>query len=353
MGRMPRLLMSICAGAILAGSAHAAAAADAGHLSILTYNVHGLPWPLASNRPAAMIAIAAQLRIMRLEHRQPDVVALQEAFGDEAKKIGRAAGYRYMAVGPGIADRSTIATSAADRKFLAAGSYLSGEGVGKRVDSGLAIFSDHPILAVRRIVYPVCAGYDCLANKGALAATILAPGGRKVTVLDTHLNSGRSSGVSKPRRRYAHGRQLAQVSAFAAAIEAAGEPLLLAGDFNVGHDPVRLRNFSNLFGSKQGSLKVASTACRNDPSCRFVQTPSLVESLLRAKDWLLYRASAKVGIRPTAITAPFGRDRNGAMLSDHIGLVARYLIEPLGVVKNRIARRSTLPTTHARALRAA
>ena len=352
MGRIPRLLMSICAGTILAGSAPAAAAADTGHLSIMTYNVHALPWPLASNRPAAMIAIAARLRLMRLEHRQPDVVALQEAFGDEAKAIGRAAGYRYMAIGPGIADRSTIATSVADRKFLADGSYFSGEGMAKRVDSGLVIFSDHPIAAVRRIVYPVCAGYDCLANKGALAATIVAPGGKRVTVLDTHLNSGHASGVGKPRRYYAYGRQIAQVSAFAATIEAAGEPLLMAGDFNVGHDRVRRRYFSAWLGAKRGAPGVAATACRADPSCALAATPSLTESLGRAKDWLLYRASATIGIRPTAITAPFGRDRDGAMLSDHIGIVASYLIGPLRRARSRFARSSTLIQTPAHAPRA-
>lgn len=353
MGWIPRLLMSVFLGGILAGSAQAAPSMPGDRLSVMSYNVHGLPWPLASDRPAAMVAIAARLRAMRIAHTQPGVVALQEAFGDDAKAIGRAAGYRYMAVGPGVAAPASFATSTSDRKFLAEGSFLKGEGLGKRVDSGLVIFSDYPIVAVRRIVYPVCAGYDCLANKGALAATIIAPGGRTVTVLDTHLNSGNSSGVGKPRRRYAHGRQIVQVAAFAAAIEAAGEPLLLAGDFNVGHDPVRRRNFSAWLNSREGAPGVAAIACRIDPSCTLAATPSLAESLRRAKDWLLYRASASVRIRPTAITAPFGRDRDGAMLSDHIGIAASYLIEPLRTVKIRLARGTASRTRPARKLRSA
>ena len=350
-----RLLLSAGAGLAIVGTAHAAAqgapggALATGRLSLMTYNVHGLPWPLASGRPAAMIAIASRLRAMRMAHRQPDVVALQEAFGDDAKAIGRAAGYRYMAVGPGAADGSTLALNEADRRFLVRGSMFDGEGIGKRLDSGLVIFSDYPIAAVRRIVYPVCAGYDCLANKGALAVTILGPGGQPVAVLNTHLNSGHASGVPKPRRYYAYGRQVAQVAAFAAAIEATGVPLLLAGDFNVGHDPVRRRAFGAWLASARSAPAVAAADCRIDPGCSIVATPSLAESLHRAKDWLMYRASTTTRIRPTAISAPFGRERDGAMLSDHIGIAASYLLEPLRAAGVRLARKAAPhhPSTHA------
>ena len=355
MTEIARILLSGCAALAIVGSAHAASpgkrvpAPATSQLSVMTYNVQDLPWPLASGRPAAMIAIASRLRAMRQVHRQPDVVALQEAFGDDAKAIGRAAGYRFMAVGPSVADVSTIGLNGLDRRFLAGGSVLDGEGIGKRLDSGLVIFSDYPITAVRRIVYPVCAGYDCLANKGALAATILGPGARSVTVLDTHLNSGRASGVAKPRRYYAYGRQVAQVAAFAAAIEATGVPLLLAGDFNVGHDPVRRRTFGAWLASARYAPGVAAAACRTDPGCELAATPSLSESLDRAKDWLMYRASATMGIRPIAFSAPFGRDRNGTVLSDHIGIAASYLFEPLRAGSVRLTRTTALRPAAGRA----
>ena len=46
------------------------------------------------------------------------------------------------------------------------------------VGSGLQILSDYPILRVRRMAFPAfaCAGYDCLANKGALLVTVRLPG---------------------------------------------------------------------------------------------------------------------------------------------------------------------------------
>lgn len=347
MSTIGKLALGVFVGLAMAGSAHARSesgrpvAPSTAQLSVMTYNVRGLPWPLASGRPAAMTAIASRLRAMRQAHRQPDVVALQEAFGVDAKSIGRAAGYRYMAVGPGVADASTIALNEADKRFLAGGSVFDGEGIGRRLDSGLVIFSDFPITAVRRIVYSVCAGYDCLANKGALAATILGPGGRAVAVLDTHLNSGRASGVAKPRRYYAYGRQVAQFAAFAAAIEATGVPLLLAGDFNVGRDPGRRRAFGAWLASARHAPGVAATACRADPGCAFAATASLAEALKRAKDWLMFRGSTTTGIRPKAIGALFGRERSGPMLSDHIGIVARYLIEPTRAARARMKSGAT------------
>ena len=51
-----------------------------GTLSVLTYNVKGLPWPLASGRPEAFSAMADRLRDMRAEGRNPHIVVLQEAF---------------------------------------------------------------------------------------------------------------------------------------------------------------------------------------------------------------------------------------------------------------------------------
>lgn len=355
MAGIARLLIGVSAILVMAGNAHVAARSTRpfqpapGHLSLMTYNVQGLPWPLASGRPTAMVAIASRLRAMRLANRQPEVVALQEAFGDDAKAIGRSAGYRYMAVGPGAADGSTLALNAADRRFLVRGSMLDGEGIGKRLDSGLVIFSDYPIAAVRRIVYPVCAGYDCLANKGALAVTILGPGGQPVAVLNTHLNSGHASGVPKPRRYYAYGRQIAQVAAFAAAIEATGVPLLLAGDFNVGHDPARRRAFGAWLASARSAPGVAASACRADPGCSLMATPSLAESLHRAKDWLMYRSSTTTRIRPTVISVPFGRERDRTMLSDHIGIAASYLLEPLRAVGVRLARKAAPHPPGARA----
>ena len=50
----------------LAGTAAGTSAAEPDRtVSVMTYNVHGVPWPVADDRSAALSAIAAQLRSMR------------------------------------------------------------------------------------------------------------------------------------------------------------------------------------------------------------------------------------------------------------------------------------------------
>jgi endonuclease/exonuclease/phosphatase family metal-dependent hydrolase len=269
-----------------------------------------------------MSAIAARLRRMRAAGIQPDVVALQEAFGADAKGIGRAAGYRYVALGPS-ATLPTVAPSAADRTFSAGGSLVRGEGWGMRLDSGLAIFSDHPILAARHIAFSSCAGYDCLANKGALAVLIAVPGSGPITVVDTHLNAARASGVDRARHRRAFERQVEELAAFNRSVAQPGTALLVAGDFNVGHDPVRDAAFRSRLTSSGDALSIAAAACLASRRCAVTGRADVGTSLARRKDWLLYRAARSGIVHPIAFAAPFGRERDGTMLSDHVGVMVR------------------------------
>src|SRR4051794_1437093 len=79
-------------------------AAPAHDVSILTYNIEGLPWPLAVGRPAAFIAIENRLRELRSSGRQPQVLVLQEAFTRQAKAVGANSGYPFVAMGGATTD---------------------------------------------------------------------------------------------------------------------------------------------------------------------------------------------------------------------------------------------------------
>lgn len=293
-------------------------------LSVLSYNVHGLPWPVARDRPAALEAIAAGLRTLRLEGQQPHLVALQEAFVPDAKAIGRRAGYRYFAFGPGQNDAAP-SQSDADRAFAQAGSYWKGEKEGKRADSGLAIFSDYPIIAVRRIAYGTCAGFDCLSNKGAMAAEVAVPGlAAPVTFVNTHLNSNHASFASDERALYAYRRQIDMFGAFVANVAPAGSHLLIAGDFNVGHTIARRAYFSSRLLRGRYGLSAVQLNCWRGSSCIAKEDAGVRLSLKRARDWLLYRSSAMPGFVPVGLSAPFGPSADGSMLSDHVGIAAAY-----------------------------
>src|SRR3546814_13308251 len=55
-----------------------------GSLSVLTYNVKGLPWPIAWNRAEALERIASRLRASHTLRRAPQVIVMPEEFTAEA-----------------------------------------------------------------------------------------------------------------------------------------------------------------------------------------------------------------------------------------------------------------------------
>jgi hypothetical protein len=114
--------------------ANPAASPAARDVSLMTYNVHGLPWPIAEDRSADLEAIGTRLRAMRAVGEQPGIVVLQEAFVANAKAIGQTAGYRYSAFGPG---EDAAPVSRADDDFVSDGSRMVGERLGKHVDDRL------------------------------------------------------------------------------------------------------------------------------------------------------------------------------------------------------------------------
>jgi endonuclease/exonuclease/phosphatase family metal-dependent hydrolase len=286
-----------------------------GALSVLSYNVEGLPWPLTHGRTQAAARIAQQLQALRRLGQEPHVIAVQEAFGTAQKAIGAAAGYRYAAFGPSAAFNSSPLTTATERTFIAQAEALHGETEGAFEDSGLAIFSDYPILGVERVAFPryACAGYDCLANKGILAVALRVPGRTApLIVLDTHLNSRTASGVGEARSLQAYQRQVDMVGDVVGRLGGTGSQVVLAGDFNVGDDPARLSYLSQVLdGSKQ--MKVAASEMTCGAECRVV---SRAPTVSRSKTIIFYRG-------PTPISKAgweFGNLADGEHLSDHVGV---------------------------------
>jgi endonuclease/exonuclease/phosphatase family metal-dependent hydrolase len=295
------------------------AAPAPGPVTLLSYNVEGLPWPLTHGRTAAAASIAAELRAMHDRGDGPQVVAVQEAFGAAQKAIGTAAGYRFVAFGPSADDAGAAATTPQERAFLADASLWHGETAGAREDSGLAIFSDYPILWARRVAFPrfACAGYDCLANKGMLAVALRVPGRiTPLVVVDTHLNARAASGVANDRSLFAYQRQADALRAFIGSVGGGGASVVLAGDFNVGNDPERQAYLAQaLVGGDGMSLAASETACGT--TCRVIApTPTLA----RAKTVVAYRGTLTAEGQPRS----FGTLADGDRLSDHIGVMRRF-----------------------------
>ena len=295
------------------------AAPAAGPVTLLSYNVEGLPWPLTHGRGAAAASIAAELRAMHDRGDGPQVVAVQEAFGDAQKAIGSNAGYRYVAYGPSADQAAAAPATDAERAFLRHASLWHGETAGAHEDSGLAIFSDYPILWAKRVAFPrfACAGYDCLANKGMLAVALRVPGrATPLIVVDTHLNARAASGVGSDRSLFAYQRQTDSLRAFIGDLGADGGSVVLAGDFNVGNDPLRQAYLAQaLLGGDGMTIAASETACGT--SCRVIApTPTLAH----AKTIVAYRGT----ITAQGQTRVFGTLADGDRLSDHIGVMRSF-----------------------------
>lgn len=296
------------------------AAPAPGPVTMLSYNVEGLPWPLTHGRTAAAAAIAAELRALHDRGDGPQVVAVQEAFGDAQKAIGTAAGYRYVAFGPTAELPGTSATTDAEERFLRQASFWHGETGGAREDSGLAIFSDYPIVWVRRVAFPrfACAGYDCLANKGLLAVALRVPGHTQpLIVVDTHLNARAASGVDDARNFYAYRRQVDALRQFVGSLSATGSPLMLAGDFNVGNDPDRQAYLAASLHGGAMTIAAAETTC--GAGCRLLAP---IPTTIKAKTIVAVRGAIAAHGAP----ASFGSLADGARLSDHIGVMRAFTL---------------------------
>jgi endonuclease/exonuclease/phosphatase family metal-dependent hydrolase len=296
-------------------------------LTVLSYNVEGLPWPIASARQDAAVAIGRSLRNLRSRQGAPQVVAVQEAFGSAQKRIGRFAGYRYAAFGPAQAQAGAGPANADDRRFRASATVWRGESGLRVEDSGLAVFSDYPILWARRVAFPdyACAGWDCLANKGMLAVAVRLPGqAQPVILVDTHLNSNAASGTSTARSFYAYRRQVDALDAFAADLKATGDPVILAGDFNVGHDGSRSSYLARALLAREGfGIAAAEYTCGG--ACRML-APQNQPTADGSKTIVAYGMGRRGSLAPEGATASFGFGPDGRHLSDHIGVERSFSV---------------------------
>lgn len=302
-----------------------------GSLSVMTYNIKGLPWPVASGRAEAVAEIGHRLATMRSSSNQPHIVLLQEAFGDKGREVGERAGYPFIVTGPQSSPTSDHPPLG--REFADEAQWIKGEKSGSVIDSGLAILSDNPIRKIERYAFPrgACAGYDCLAAKGVLVAWIDVPGADEpVAVVNTHLNSRRATHVSNTRADRAYAWQVAAVRGFLLKVLPSRTPVIFAGDFNTGSIPAREAAVSDplINGKQSDGLRVAVQEGSIVPGSR-AEARAIVD---RNKDKVLFRNGANVVLKPQQAWVPFALSK-AEPLSDHAGFVVDYAIQRNALIK--------------------
>ncbi len=279
-----------------------ASAPVSAQITVLTYNVRGLPWPIALRRGEALHRIGRELARLRRGGLQPDVVLIQEGFRSEIADLVKESGYRHWAKGPG-----------------------RGSGLTRLTGAGLHVLADAPIVNVRTVVFRDCAGLDCLAAKGAMLVR-LAPEGAPtpVDIVNTHLNSRTASRAPPAASLAAHNSQSRQLNAFIAQAREPGVPMLVGGDFNVKNAPQRY-----YYGALERPYTVVSEYCSQDRTSGCGQgAPDVTdEPWLKSQDLQAFGADDQVQIRPVAAESVFVRANNPAPLSDHDGYLVRYQVQ--------------------------
>ncbi|PZU64430.1 MULTISPECIES: endonuclease/exonuclease/phosphatase family protein [Sphingobium] len=301
-------------------------------LSVMTYNVMGLPWPIALGRDEALGRIADRLAALRRAGRQPHIVLLQEAFSPQVAQLARRAGYAHVAIGPDSGLRTAIVAGPDDRAYVQAARWDRGETAPKQLNSGLLILSDYPIAGIDRMAFPdfACAGFDCLANKGVLIAHLAVPGfDRPVSIVNTHLNARKAAGVAIARSQRAFDRQAGLLADFVRAHVPAGQPMILGGDLNIGGDRNRIHAFFTRWaragmGFVAAHLGGARRALADSLPSDAGTHRDLEQARARGKDWLFARDDSGRPMRAIHAAVPFGTEVEGAPLSDHFGYMIAY-----------------------------
>ena len=288
-------------------------------LSVLTYNIHGLPWPMAAHRGEALKAIGRELAEMRKAGRQPDIVLIQEGFRGETADLARISGYRYWAKGPTRSERPSEPAPADGGAYRKARYRTRGEGWGKFTSAGLHVLSDAPILGVSTAAFHYCAGFDCLANKGVMMTRIAVPGvPGGVDVVNTHLNSRHASKTPDAHSLQAHNLQIDELNAFITDHHDVERPLLVGGDFNVRRAPDRYYH-----AAANRPYGVVAEYCA-DTACEGQALGAEGRPWLKTQDLQAFASLGPVDVRPIKVETVFASPDNGGKLSDHDGYLVRY-----------------------------
>lgn len=298
-------------------------------LSVLTYNVEGLPWPARRSRSRQLDEIGGRLAAMRERGEAPDVVLLQEVFTSAAGRIAERSGYTNRVRGPGRRTPRQDTSEAADPALVDNRKLLKGERFGRLLSSGLYILSDYPVIASAGQPFRrrECAGFDCMANKGVQHVRIAIPGvPGAVDLFNTHLNSGRSSRVGRRRSLRAHRLQVEEVARFIAARRDQRVPMIYGGDLNMRHNDQRFAHFDDTVPhplvhrhctDPAAGCKVAISWDDDAPWLDTQDHQGFADGTEGA-------AGTAVTVRPVRVEAMFDAPWRGARLADHDGLLVTY-----------------------------
>ena len=271
-------------------------------ISVLSYNVHGLPAWIAWDEPGVRSP-----RIGKLLNAY-DVVLLQEDFVYHAL-LAREASHAIIRRGNGARSKLFGLTSPVCGRCGSGLTFLAG-------------FSPNVLLALERQPFLVCSGWlrssqDCWASKGLLHARLQLPNQAHIDFYTLHLDAGLSD-----QDRAARQQQLQFVQQHIET-HSEGRAVVIGGDFNLDSHIAEDRG---LLASFSASLQLRNSHAWSRP---FENRPEV--------DYILYKSGGEVQLEllEAGNAEEFvlsGRVQKEKMepLSDHPAIMTRFRVAKSG-----------------------
>lgn len=267
-----------------------------GLISLLTYNVAGLPERLSNAKTARKESI----KLIGERISGFDIVNVQEDFNYNT---------------------SLYANNKHPFRTLHKGKIPFGD--------GLNTLSKYPILEYRRIPWRNCTGSDCFTPKGFSYVQIKIAKDTLVDVYNVHANAHNSINTSRARRE-----NLNQLARYIK-LHSTGMPLLVFGDFNAhyGFKLDNMHEFLEETGLKDGWVELMKDGKYPEIGQDFVIYPILeLTDKVESIDKILYRSTERLNFVPITyhIEDKLFEDGYGNPLSDHlaVSMLIKWQIEP-------------------------
>lgn len=280
------LLLLLASAAVLPSAALEPERAAASELSLLVYNTHGLPELIARDDPKARFPKIAQLT------QKYELSLLQEDFAHHDLLL------QYVQKPLSVVRGNDAQTP---KCFLCS-------------ESGLTLISNLPAdwtVHISFKPFKTCSGWltklnDCFAQKGFQLATLDSADGRRIYIVNTHLDAGRSE-----LDRQARASQLNQI---AHTLEAAAgnDAVLVAGDLNLD------------WASPEDNELLQSFVQRLD--LVLAQKGGDASNDWTTLDYVYYRSSEKTSLTVASAGEDTEFTADAKSLSDHPALFTNFIV---------------------------
>ena len=296
-------------------------------LKVLAYNVEGMPFPIKSGRGQYLKKIGKKLAKMRENGTEPDIVLLQEGFMDTTLDLINTAGYHNVVSGPKRGERGAKLKNARAKAYQLGKHFFKGEGWGKLYHSGLYILSNFPITSRYVRGFKYCAGWDCLANKGVMAAEVRLPGlPTPIMIGNIHMQAGGAADVPRARSTQAYKLQVDETRKFFRSLPLNGNPFIFGGDFNIRNKESRLLHGLKTMRVEQPNMLTRYYCTKVNLTCDIDMTLESDEAPWRyTQDLQGFIHGKDMKISAVRLQTVFdGTNKQNPKLSDHNGYMVTY-----------------------------